>query len=284
MQKIREILINIKMAKDYTKYTIEGVAGDFGKSKLALAIIGNYVSKNSVDFAILNAAFPDECQGGIHGVFRKKEDVKDFKRYYMNKPISLIDGTEIVVTNQWGIDNIPGLINRANALGYAVKSVNVTSSFSTPKDTLAGKSEINIAVEIVSTEEYDTNYAFVNLALNVNSQLVEDFNSKCDYDTLYALVDEITSNHAEEILVEAHNQSGLDDLLDNDFDWWNLSPIIRITELNDINISALYDSDQNYQVAALLGVDEDEAEDRAMSLRDDLRRAVDRELLFRLLN
>ena len=284
MQKIREILINIKMAKDYTKYTIEGVAGDFGKSKLALAIIGNYVSKNSVDFAILNAAFPDECQGGIHGVFRKKEDVKDFKRYYMDKPISLIDGTEIVVTNQWGIDNIPGLIKRANALGYAVKSVNVTSSFSTPKDTLAGKSEINIAVEIVSTEEYDTNYAFVNLALNVNSQLVEDFNSKCDYDTLYALVDEITSNHAEEILVEAHNQSGLDDLLDNDFDWWNLSPIIRITELNDINISALYDSDQNYQVAALLGVDEDEAEDRAMSLRDDLRRAVDRELLFRLLN
>ena len=123
-----------------------------------------------------------------------------------------------------------------------------------------------------------------NLALNVNSQLVEDFNSKCDYDTLYALVDEITSNHAEEILVEAHNQSGLDDLLDNDFDQWNLSPIIRITELNDINISALYDSDQNYQVAALLGVDEDEAEDRAMSLRDDLRRAVDRELLFRLLN
>ena len=272
------------MAKDYTKYTIEGVAGDFGKSKLALAIIGNYVSKNSVDFAILNAAFPDECQGGIQGVFRKKEDVKDFKRYYMDKPISLIDGTEIVVTNQWGIDNIPGLIKRANALGYAVKSVNVTSSFSTPKDTLAGKSEINIAVEIVSTEEYDTNYAFVNLALNVNSQLVEDFNSKCDYDTLYALVDEITSNHAEEILVEAHNQSGLDDLLDNDFDWWNLSPIIRITELNDINISALYDSDQNYQVAALLGVDEDEAEDRAMSLRDDLRRAVDRELLFRLLN
>ena len=284
MQKIREILINIKMAKDYTKYTIEGVAGDFGKSKLALAIIGNYVSKNSVDFAILNAAFPDECQGGIQGVFRKKEDVKDFKRYYMDKPISLIDGTEIVVTNQWGIDNIPGLINRANALGYAVKSVSVTSSFSTHEDTLAGKSEINIAVEIVSTEEYDTNYAFVNLALNVNSQLVEDFNSKCDYDTLYALVDEITSNHAEEILVEAHNQSGLDDLLDNDFDWWNLSPIIRITELNDINISALYDSDQNYQVAALLGVDEDEAEDRAMSLRDDLRRAVDRELLFRLLN
>lgn len=108
------------MAKDYTKYAIEGVAGDLGKSKLALAIIENYVSKNSVDFAILNAAFPDECQGGIHGVFRKKEDVKDFKRYYMNVPITLIDGTLIVVSNQWGIDNIPGLIERANKLGYTI--------------------------------------------------------------------------------------------------------------------------------------------------------------------
>jgi hypothetical protein len=114
------------MAKDYSKYAIEGVVENFGKSKLALAIIEDYVSKNQVDFAVLNAAFPDECQGGIHGVFRKKVDVKDAKRYYMDKPISLVDGTEIVVTNQWGIDNIPGLINRANALGYVVNKVNQT--------------------------------------------------------------------------------------------------------------------------------------------------------------
>lgn len=112
------------MEKDYTKYTVEGVAENLGKSKLALAIIENYVSKNQVDFAILNAAFPDECQGGIHGVFRKKEDVKDAKRYYMDKPISLIDGTSIVVSNQWGIDNIPELIERAKILGYVIITVN----------------------------------------------------------------------------------------------------------------------------------------------------------------
>jgi hypothetical protein len=111
------------MAKDYTKYAIEGVAENLGKSKLALAIIEDYVSKNKVDFAVLNAAFPDECQGGIHGVFRKKVDVKDPKRYYMDRPISLIDGTEIVVTNQWGIDNIPGLIDRASKLGYKISSI-----------------------------------------------------------------------------------------------------------------------------------------------------------------
>lgn len=110
------------MAKNYTKYTVEGVKENLGKSKLALTVIEDYVNKNKVDFTILNAAFPDKCQGGIHGVFRKIEEVKDFKRYYMNKPISLIDGTNVVVSNQWGIDNIPGLIDRANGLGYTIIS------------------------------------------------------------------------------------------------------------------------------------------------------------------
>lgn len=509
------------MAKDFTKYAIEGVAENLGKSKLALAIIENYVSKNSVDFAILNAAFPDECQGGIHGVFRKKEDVKDFKRYYMDMPIKLIDGAEIVVTNQWGIDNIPGLIERANNLGYkitgneqiledssreknifselsiygfvklleknaqdvtalknlysdleeaiesnnnlipfgliamkqsegqinyveefefasrfkyqefycqslsnledkplinlvldtyeinpadvledtntqyyflnllssyfyynllhtifnendaelmaefivaqsklskheieawseeedfiadhildfieyaigfnirdsayengctvygnqfssmdldsgydyiqlskdiinsksqdyGVKSVNITSSISNPEHSLADKSEISIAVEIVTTGEYGfINYANVNLVLQVKSKLVEDFNSKCDYDTLYELIREITYNHTEVILNEAYNQSGLDELLENDFDWFNLEPIIRITEINDVNLNALYEDDiQNDQVAALLRVKEDEAEDQLSDLLTNIRFAVDKELLIKLL-
>ena len=270
------------MAKDYTKYAIESVAENLGKSKLALAIIENYVSNNSVDFDILNAAFPDECQGGIHGVFRKKEDVKDFKRYYMGKPITLIDDNIIVVSNQWGIDNIPGLINRANALGYVIKSVNVTSTISTPEISLADKTETNIEVEIVSDTEYGfTNYANVSLALNVNTKLVEDFTSKCDRDTLFSLVEEITYNHTEEILMEAHNQSGLDELLENEYDWFNYDPTIRITEINDVNLGALYEKDiQSDQVASLLGVNENEAEDEVSDFLTNSRYAVDRELLF----
>lgn len=270
------------MAKDYTKYAIEGVAENLGKSKLAFAIIENYVSKNSVDFAMLNAAFPDECQGGIHGVFRKKEDVTDFKRYYMDKPITLIDSNTIVVSNQWGIDNIPGLINKANALGYVIKSVNVISTISTPELSLADKTEINIEVEIVSDTEYGfTNYANVSLALHLNNKLVEDFTSKCNLETLSALVEEITYNHTEEILMESHNQSDLDELLENDFDWFNYEPTIRITEINDVNLGALYEKDiQSDQVASLLGVNEDEAEDEASAFLTNSRYAVDRELLF----
>lgn len=272
------------MAKDYTKYAIEGVAENLGKSKLAYAIIENYVSKNSVDFAMLNAAFPDECQGGVHGVSRKKEDVTDLKRYYMDKPITLIDDSIIVVSNQWGIDNIPGLINRANALGYVIKSVNVTSTISTPELSLTDKTEINIEIEIVSDTEYGfTNYANVSLALHLNNKLVEDFTSKCNRDTLSALVEEITSNHTEEILIEAHNQSGLDELLENDFDWFNYEPTIRITEINGVNLGALYEKDiQSDQVASLLGVNENEAEDVVSDFLTNTRCSVDRELLLSL--
>ncbi len=154
------------MAKDYTKYAIEGVAENLGKSKLALAIIEDYVSKNLVDFAILNAAFPDECQGGIHGVFRKKEDVKDFKRYYMNMPITLIDGNIIVVSNQWGIDNIPGLIDRANKLGYKI---------------------IQSKIEAKSTMEDSIQIDFENIGADGFKQLIIDEIGNGDDDAIVAI-------------------------------------------------------------------------------------------------
>jgi hypothetical protein len=194
----------------------------------------------------------------------------------------LIDDSVIVVTNQWGIDNIPGLINRANTSGYKVKSVNVTSNISTPEISLADKTEINIEVEIVSDTEYGfTNYANVNLSLHVNNKLLEDFNLECNRDTLSALVKEIMDNHAGEILMEAHNQSGLDELLENDFDWFNYEPTIRITEVNDVNLIALYEKDiQSDQVESLLAINEDEAEDEVSDFLTNSRCAVDRELLI----
>lgn len=154
------------MAKDYTKYVIEGVAENLGKSKLALAIIQDYVSKNKVGFDILNTAFPDECQGGIHGVFRKKEDVSDFNRYYMNMPITLIDGSNIVVSNQWGIDNIPRLINRANDLGYKI---------------------LQSKIENKTTLEESIQIDFKNIAADRFKQLIIDEIGNGDDDAILAL-------------------------------------------------------------------------------------------------
>lgn len=155
----------------------------------------------------------------------------------------------------------------------------------TPINVSSAVSEINIAVEIISTEEYDQHYGYANILLNVNSKLVEDFNLKCEYGSLNALFSEILSNHIDEILVEANNQCGLEELLENDFDWFNLDPLIRITAINDIDISALYSNEsQSYNKAEILGVEEDQVEDLAQYPISDLRCAIDRELLLRLNN
>jgi hypothetical protein len=165
------------MAKDYSKYTINGVAENLGKSKLAYTLIENYVKEKKVSFAILNDAFPDESQGGIHGVFRKKEDVKDFKRYYMNMPITLIDGNIIVVTNQWGFDNIPGLIERANKLGYTI---------------------IQSKVEEKPTLEESKQIDFENIGADGFKQLIIDEISNGDDDAIVAifnsLIDYLNAN------------------------------------------------------------------------------------------
>ena len=102
---------------------------------------------------------------------------------------------------------------------------------------------------------------------------------------MYELIREITNNHTEEILMETHDQAGLDELLENNFDWFNLEPMIRVTEINDFNLSVLYENgfSQNFQAAAIFGVDDDEGEDIAMSFRDDTRFVVDRELLIKIL-
>jgi hypothetical protein len=163
------------MAKDYSKYVIEGVAENLGKSKLALAIIENYVSNNSVDFDILNAAFPDECQGGIHGVFRKKEDVKDFKRYYMNMPIKLIDGSTIVVTNQWGIDNIPGLIERAEKLGFKIESKIIK-----PENKPASEDSIKIDFRNIDASEFKK-LITDEIENNNDDAIIAIYNSLIDY-------------------------------------------------------------------------------------------------------
>jgi hypothetical protein len=183
------------MAKDYSKYAIEGVVENLGKSKLALAIIEDYVSKNQVDFAVLNAAFPDECQGGIHGVFRKKVDVKDAKRYYMDKPISLVDGTEIVVTNQWGIDNIPGLIERANKLGYKINH-----------------SKIEIK-EVINENNID--YRLQDVSINISGQIITYFFARIDSEFLSEFKNAVGEASRKQISTEEFLQSLLSLTLNN---------------------------------------------------------------------
>lgn len=110
------------MAKDYTKYNVEGIDGEFNKARLVQAIVKHYVENNVVLWDMMLVAFPLELQGK-KGVYSKKSDVQKERDFYVDAPMTLQDGTEIVTCRQWGKHNIVHFIERATALGYIIESV-----------------------------------------------------------------------------------------------------------------------------------------------------------------
>ena len=113
------------MAKDYTKYQVDGIDGNFGKGKLVLAIVQNYCSKNECTFNELKQVFPDKSQGGITGVFSHIEEAKEIAkkraRHYVKDPIAIKDAT-IAVSTQWGTQ-IGDFISKAEEVGYSISTV-----------------------------------------------------------------------------------------------------------------------------------------------------------------
>jgi hypothetical protein len=149
------------MARDYTKYQVEGIDGVFGKGKLVLAVVQDYCSKNECTFDELKAAFPDEAQGGNTGVFgtllEAQEIAKKRARHYVNDKIILKDAI-IVVSNQWG-DNLPLFIEKAEEVGYTI---------STEDSSNSGESDSE------NENNSDTkHYTYINVYNNENSG--EDF-------------------------------------------------------------------------------------------------------------
>ena len=111
------------MARDYTKYTVEGLAENLNKRQLVFEIVKDYAAKNKPSFEELQKVFPDEIQGG-KGFIRKVSEVKDSKRFNMKEPLSIKNGMHVVVSNQWG-ENISNFIVLVEALGYIVSESEV---------------------------------------------------------------------------------------------------------------------------------------------------------------
>ena len=63
------------MARDYTKYNVEGLGENLNKRKLVFTIVKDWVEKNNPSFEDLQKAFPDEVQGS-KGFIRKEAEVK----------------------------------------------------------------------------------------------------------------------------------------------------------------------------------------------------------------
>ena len=115
------------MARDYTKYIIEGLAENLNKRQLVFNVIKDYIKKNNPTLETLLNVFPDELQGS-KGVIKKEKDVDDTKRFNMKEPLKIKNGIHIVVSNQWGGDNIPIFIEAAERLGYEITSVNIETN------------------------------------------------------------------------------------------------------------------------------------------------------------
>ena len=120
------------MAKDYTKYSVEGVGENLSKSGLVNAVVTHYAKKNKCDFPTLLKTFPDELQGKrfvVKKLSEAKADSKKYEgRYFTKDPIKLSDKEVVVVCNQWGSDNIQPFIDRAESLGYSVEAISRESN------------------------------------------------------------------------------------------------------------------------------------------------------------
>lgn len=115
--------------RDNSRYEFEG--GHHKKGPLVRAVVAAHVRHNpAITYAELCEAFPKELQGN-YGVVGKREEVlanprwKDpHRRFFVDNPLKLADGTTVVVCSQWGgsgtIQNFPKFLKAAKKLGYQI--------------------------------------------------------------------------------------------------------------------------------------------------------------------
>ena len=153
------------MDKDYTKYSVEGIEGNFNKARLVQAIVKHYVENNAILWDTILVTFPLELQGK-KGVISKKSEVEKERDFYVDAPMKLQDGTEIVTCRQWGKHNLVHFIERATALGYEISVVGgeaeakeYTLNFTTEQINTIGKAwqfyDIEqVLAEVLGVETY----------------------------------------------------------------------------------------------------------------------------------
>ncbi|MBS4043349.1 MAG: hypothetical protein KGZ59_05990 [Chitinophagaceae bacterium] len=155
------------MAKDYTKYNVEGVGENFSKSGLVKAIVTDFAKKNKSNYASLLKAFPDELQGKrfvVKKLSEVKEDKKKYEgRYFEKDPIKLSDKEVVVVCNQWGSDNIQPFIDMAESLGYIINAAK--------KDEITNE-EKN---EDSNNSDQETNYGSGKLRITISGSMFKLF-------------------------------------------------------------------------------------------------------------
>tara|TARA_B100002019_G_C21268095_1_gene600555 strand:+ start:1804 stop:2679 length:876 start_codon:yes stop_codon:yes gene_type:complete len=146
------------MARDYTKYNIEGLGDNLNKRQLVFEIVKDYVEKNKPSFDELTAVFKDEIQGS-KGFIKKATKVKDAKRFSTKMPLKIKFGVEVVVSNQWGSKNIDAFLSLAKKLKYKISEEAEEEEESATEETnVSSSSEESSGVKsYVYIKVYDDN-------------------------------------------------------------------------------------------------------------------------------
>ena len=136
------------MARDYTKYKFSSWKKGVGKSRMVFKVVEHYARTMNMNYEELKEQWWDNIQGG-KGIIRmvSEIDAKNERNYYMKEPVTLSDGTNIVVCNQWGKENFSNFILQAGLLNYEIIA-DVNDSDSSENDTSA-KAETQSSEEVV---------------------------------------------------------------------------------------------------------------------------------------
>ncbi len=115
---------------------------EYGKGRLVLAVIKEYLDDTDSSYSEIQDAFPDNLQGGGVGVLISDEKLKqklqqsnDTKnRFFVDSPITAGDGKVFYVSSQWRITNIGKFIVRARDLGYSIVNVDFKTHYDAYKE------------------------------------------------------------------------------------------------------------------------------------------------------
>jgi len=248
------------MARDYSKYYIDGIEGKFNKRKVVLKVIEDYVKKNNPSYEELIKVFPDDLQGSKGMIRNVATDSYDANRFFSNNQIT----TEVytcVVSNQWGTDNLARFIEHAATLGYTIVKVD-SDSVKQP-----GLYSDGVRVKFQVRCDDQTPICTVNsFSINPGSNSdwmvrYNEFLEHGDLTTFSSFVSSTVMEYEKEFYYQAMTNSSneseyctIQDMQSDSFDWFEVCPHIVVYSIGDIDVSAVVElDDENEEMVKKAG-------------------------------
>jgi hypothetical protein len=110
------------MAKDLSKFRIEGTETFLAKNRLVLSCLKQFFLDVKVnDYNDIIVGWPDEVQGNL-GIIKNIEEITNERYYFMDDALTAADGNKFVVCNQWGAENFDRFVQLATKMGYPIEN------------------------------------------------------------------------------------------------------------------------------------------------------------------